>query len=265
MEYPNAIIKKGSKNSEAVKSIKKRLNELGASLKYNNPNFLDSTEREVFEFQKKNGLLSDGIVGKQTWNKLFEMADLYKDGKPSYQYLWDNLKIKTSREAAINDLVKRVNTFKPRYVGLLQIIRTPYPAASIPWQVIAVIHYMECSLSFKHHLHNGDPLTKRTVQVPKGRPAKGTPPFTWEQSAFDALCNVDGLHKVTDWSIPSLLYRLEAYNGLGYQKYHKDVLSPYLWAASEWYSKGKYAADGKWNANLVSQQVGAAVLLKQIM
>jgi len=39
--------------------------------------------------------------------------------------------------------------------------------------------------SFKLHLHNGDPLTARTVNVPKGRPKTGQPPFAWGISAKD--------------------------------------------------------------------------------
>src|SRR4051812_33071262 len=57
----------------------------------------------------------------------------------------------------------------------------------VPWHVIALIHCMEGGQRFDRHLHNGDPLSARTVQVPAGRPKTGTPPFTWEESAQDAL------------------------------------------------------------------------------
>ena len=42
------------------------------------------------------------------------------------------------------------------------------------------------------------------------------------------------------------------------------MLSPYLWSFSEHYQRGKYATDGRFDANLVSKQCGAAVLLKQL-
>ncbi len=77
---------------------------------------------------------------------------------------------------------------------------------------IAVIHNMEASQNFNKHLHNGDPLTARTVQVPAGRPKKGTPPFSWEDSAADALA-IRGLGAKTDWSLAGMLYQLEGYNG----------------------------------------------------
>jgi lysozyme family protein len=66
--------------------------------------------------------------------------------------------------------------------------------------------------NFNRHLHNGDPLTSRTVHVPAGRPKSGTPPFTWEQSAVDALA-YDGLTQVTDWSIEHVAYVFENFNG----------------------------------------------------
>jgi lysozyme family protein len=37
--------------------------------------------------------------------------------------------------------------------------------------------------------------------VPAGRPAAGSPPFTWEQSAADAL-ELAGIASVKDWSVP---------------------------------------------------------------
>ena len=99
-----------------------------------------------------------------------------------------------------------------------------------PWYVVGVIHALESSLNFGRHLHNGDPLTARTVQVPAGRPKTGQPPFTWEASASDAL-RYQGFDKWKDWSIPGTLFKLEGYNGFGYRDHHADVPSPYLGAS----------------------------------
>lgn len=133
----------------------------------------------------------------------------------------------------------------------------------IPWFFIAVIHNMEASQNFKAHLHNGDPLTARTVQVPAGRPKKGTPPFSWEDSAEDALA-MRGLGAKTDWSLAGMLYQLEGYNGWGYRLHHPHVLTPYLWSFSNHYTSGKYVADGTWSDTAVSKQCGAAVLLRRM-
>jgi lysozyme family protein len=131
----------------------------------------------------------------------------------------------------------------------------------VPWHVIAVIHNMECGGRFDCHLHNGDPLRRRTVNVPAGRPATGKAPFTWEESAIDAL-TYDGLSRWGDWSVAGTLYRLESYNGMGYRK--RGVASPYLWSGSQHYTSGKFVADGKYDAKAVSTQVGAAVVLRDM-
>lgn len=133
----------------------------------------------------------------------------------------------------------------------------------IPWFFIACVHYLECSFSFNKHLHNGDPLTGYTVQVPSGRPKVGhPPPFTFEESAVDALRYMN-FDKVRNWILPFVLRKLEAYNGFGYFKY-KKINSPYLWSFSGHYTKGKYVKDGKFDAEAVSQQMGAAVILKRM-
>jgi len=132
----------------------------------------------------------------------------------------------------------------------------------VPWWWIGVVHSMEAGLNFATHLHNGDPLTARTVHRPAGRPASGIPPFRWEDSAADAL-RLKELHRERDWSIPKALYNFERYNGFGYVA--RGVNSPYLWSFSNLYRHGKYVRDGVWDANAVSQQCGAAVLLKTLI
>jgi hypothetical protein len=122
---------------------------------------------------------------------------------------------------------------------------------------------LESSLNFTRHLHNGDPLANRTVRVPGGRPRTGTPPFTWEESAIDAI-SMKKLGARTDWSLAGTLFQLEAYNGWGYRRFHPHVLSPYLWSFSNHYISGKYVADGRWSESAVSQQCGAAVLLRRM-
>src|SRR3954471_11428149 len=73
----------------------------------------------------------------------------------------------------------------------------------IPWYVVGIIHCMEGGLDFKTHLHNGDPLTAKTVQEPAGRPVAGNPPYDWKVSATDALM-YDGFDKKTDWSVAGI-------------------------------------------------------------
>ena len=132
----------------------------------------------------------------------------------------------------------------------------------VPWAMIGVIHGMECGFNFTCHLHNGDPLTNRTKHVPAGQPQMGTPPFSWENSAVDALTQ-EGFNTVTDWSIPHMLYLLEKFNGFGYRKMGKPT--PYLWSFSNLYEKGKYVADGRFDPQTISKQCGAAIMVKALI
>lgn len=173
-----------------------------------------------------------------------------------YQQLFASCTITPYRLAAVKYLVRRITQQRRRYLLVER-------ASTVPWQVISVIHALEANLRLNRHLHNGDPLHSRTVHVPANRPL-GEPPFTWEASAIDAL-HYTGLANWQDWSIAGTLFKLEAYNGWGYRRYHQHVLSPYLWSFSNHYTQGKYASDGKFDPNLVSKQCGAALLLKELL
>ena len=129
-----------------------------------------------------------------------------------------------------------------------------------PWFVVGILHALEASLDFGRHLHNGDPLSARTVQVPKGRPLNGNPPFAWEDSAADALA-LAGLDAWDDWSVAGVAYVLERYNGFGYRRRTPPVPSPYLWSFTTAYASGKYVADHTWSATAVSKQCGGMALL----
>ena len=90
----------------------------------------------------------------------------------------------------------------------------------------------------------------------------GSPPFSWEASATDAL-TYKKFNVWTDWSVAGILYKLELYNGWGYRK--KGVATPYLWSFSNHYTKGKYVEDGVFDPEAVSKQAGAAVILKRML
>ena len=132
---------------------------------------------------------------------------------------------------------------------------------NIPWWWIAGVHLLESSFNFTTHLHNGDPLNQRTSRVPAGRPKSGSPPFSWQGSARDALDH-HKLANLTDWSLPRALWRWERYNGFGYRG--RGVPTPYLWSFTTIYESGKFVADGKFVDAAVSKQCGAAALLKAL-
>ena len=129
--------------------------------------------------------------------------------------------------------------------------------SGVPWQVIAAIHFRESDQNFTKHLHNGDPLTARTVHVPRDRPALGSPPFTWAESACDAL---KGFWHPPGWGIASCLEFIERYNGCGYQKH--GINTPYLWDYTSHYTSGLFTADGSFDPEAKESRPGAVAILK---
>jgi lysozyme family protein len=171
---------------------------------------------------------------------------------------WDAARIAPRRAMEAGRIVDRIMAHEVRYRGVDERTR-------VPWYVIAALHNMESGGSFRHHLHEGSPLTGRTRWVPKGRPLAGAPPFTWEFSAIDALLYDRMSHSPphVDWSrLDKTLYQTERYNGLGYLLYRQPVPSPYLWAGTSIERPGRYIADGKWSPTARSNQIGTAAVWK---
>jgi lysozyme family protein len=172
----------------------------------------------------------------------------------NYEYLFSSAQVE--QLAQIDAAVDRILANKSRYQTVANRLGN-----GMPYWVVGVIHSLEASNNFNKHLHNGDPLTSRTVNVPVGRPATGTPPFRWEDSALDALkSSIFASNRV--WDIDTILYKLESYNGGGYRK--RGVLSPYIWAFTNHYTKGKFVKDGVFDPNAVSKQPGAAAIIKRL-
>lgn len=177
--------------------------------------------------------------------------------RPHHATLWETSKIKTSWKGRVDMTHKRILASKSRYVKAEK-------ATGVPWQVIASLHNMESTGSFRKHLHEGSSLSRRTRWVPKGRPKVGKPPFSWDESAYDALYRLKRMDRYNWKDTGETLYQMEKYNGLGYLKYHKNVNSPYLWSGTNHYTKGKYVSDGKWSNSAVSSQVGCVPILKRL-
>lgn len=172
-----------------------------------------------------------------------------------YEDRFRSCTLNAGRQEETERIITRMMKNRSRYESVAE-------KTSVPWYVIALLHDMECDGNFDCHLHNGDPLTRRTVNVPKGRPATGSPPFTWEESAVDAL-HVDAFDVWKDWSVAGTLFKIEAYNGWGYRG--KGVATPYLWGGSQIYTAGKYVRDGVFDPDAVSAQIGAAVVLRRMV
>lgn len=162
---------------------------------------------------------------------------------------WANAKLTVS----YGNIVKQLIAAKPRYQAV-------EAKTGVPWAVIAVIHERESSQNWGRSLAQGDPWDRVSTHVPAGRG-----PFkSWEEAAIDALENCHPfLARKKQWDIGSTLVNLELYNGAGYANMGKP--SPYLWAGTDQYVRGKYVADGRFDPNHVDRQPGCANLLKGMM
>lgn len=179
----------------------------------------------------------------------------YSRLKSEYNKLWVTIAITST--TGVDSVIQRMLSHKSRYDSVVA-------GTTIPWYVIGIIHFLEGGMNFGGHLHNGDPLTARTRNVPAGRPLTGNAPFTWEVSARDAIAYTE-LNKWSDWSIAGILYRLERYNGFGYRRDGRSIFTPYLWSKTNHYTRGKFVSDGTYSATAVSAQIGAAVLIKTLV
>ncbi len=191
-------------------------------------------------------------------NALKAAVEILRSGSSKYVELFKSAAITPARKDDVswyvNKLIDPENRRRYEAVG---------QATGTPWFVISILHGMETSFNFRSHLHNGDPLSRHTRRIPEGRPLGGTPPFTWEESAIDAikLYKFDGLK---DWSLAKTLFRFEAYNGFRSRLFH-NTNSPYLWSCSNHYVRGKYVSGGKWSDTAVSKQCGAATMLRVLV
>ncbi len=167
--------------------------------------------------------------------------------------------IRPERAGEVRATVDRI--FRPR---AMERYRAVAAATGVPAHVVGILHALEAGLDFTRHLHNGDPLTGRTVRVPAGRPAEGSPPFEWAESAADAL-RFKRLDRWDDWSVPGIAYVLERYNGFGYRNREPRIASPYLWSGTTLYTSGKYVADHVFDPTATSRQCGGLALLREML
>lgn len=133
---------------------------------------------------------------------------------------------------------------------------------AVPWFMVAVIHSLEGDLNFETHLHNGDSLKRRTVNDPAGRPPGHPPPFTFEESAKDALA-FDRMNVNLEPSFAGICFKLEGFNGFGSR--FRGIHTPYLWSFSNHYIAGKFVSDGHFDPTAVSKQCGGAVILRRLL
>lgn len=146
-----------------------------------------------------------------------------------------------------------------RLLKLEDVYRQGEAATSVHWFMIGALDSMECDNHPLGVLHNGELIvgtSKKTKLVPAGR----GPFATKLDSIVDAL-KYDGLFGKR-MSIGECLKWAEKYNGLGYKS--RGIMSPYVWASTDRYTKGRYVSDGVFDPNAVSKRAGVAAIFKEL-
>lgn len=163
---------------------------------------------------------------------------------------WAKAQISPSRVSEAKQMANTIMKHRDQYDAVAA-------QTNVPFYVTGVLHMREASFNFNTYLGNGDPLSRKSVHVPKGRG-----PFkNWFDGAIDAfhLDHFDKLPAGGHWDIVTALIKCEFYNGGGYNS--KGVRSPYVWAGTNMQQRGKYVADGHYDPNAWDSQPGCAEVL----
>lgn len=177
------------------------------------------------------------------------MQNPFQPLEPEYHRRWNAMQLtrRVGAEVVARDIL-----------GHLVRYQRVFDLTGVPVIVLAAIHHRESSGDFSGWLGNGDPWNRVSTHVPAGY----GPFVSWEAGAVQALI-IDGLDKVKNWSIEQALYREEAYNGFGPRNH--GIATGYVWAGTDQYTRGKYVADGKWDAGYKDIQLGTACIMRTLL
>lgn len=176
------------------------------------------------------------------------MAPTFAAMAAGYRNMWRSMKV--TRVTACEAAARRILAGRARYLAVER-------QTGVPWFFIGLVHMRESSCNFAGVLHNGEHIIgkgTKTRLVPAGR----GPFATWEEAAVDAL-RLKGLHLIKEWPVERIGYESERFNGFGYVR--RGINSPYVWAGSNHYSRGKYVRDGVYDPSHVDTQLGTMPML----
>lgn len=188
------------------------------------------------------------------------MAPTPAQTEAGYRHLWTTAVVKPEKRESASRQAERIVAHRTEYEAISA------DTNGVPWFMIGALHVRESDQDFHQHLHCGDSLHARTFHEPRNRPKaepkSGHMPYTFQESAMDALTmQPHALQNVKPWSVERLLYECEKYNGWGYLKRGN---SPYVWSWTNQYDHGKYVADGKFSDGAVDKQPGVAAIFKAL-
>ncbi len=153
-----------------------------------------------------------------------------------------------------------LDAFKQHWIAHKARYEAVAARVDLPAALIAALHWRESTGDFNTYLHQGDPLGKAAVHEPKDIPIF----HEWEQAAAHALKMKSWLQTRLDLhsdstDLAAIATYAEHYNGLGYHQLGKP--SPYVYAGSDQYDRGKYVADGSYDPNHRDSQPGVVPML----
>lgn len=133
-------------------------------------------------------------------------------------------------------------------------------ATGVPKVVAAASFEREAASNFHLSPAQGDPWDKVSTHVPKG-----IGPFPNWAAAAIAAYKIDGLDRVgiQNWTWERACYQEELFNGMGYRAH--GVHTPYLWAGTSIYVRGKYVADGRFDPSVADKQLGVIPVMKRMI
>lgn len=187
----------------------------------------------------------------------------YRDKWPEYARQCDTMTIRGERESEFRRMAQYAIENKTIY----QEVETA-TESHFPWYAIAIIHKRESDAQDSHgnplftsYLGNGQPLSRVTTIVPKGR-GPFTGPKAFVNGCLDAL-HLDRVDKVVPpWPLEKVLFEQEILNGTGYDS--RGLPSPYIWGGTSIQKPGKYVADHNFDAGVWDKQLGCAGMIWMI-
>ncbi len=291
LKEKKTIMKPGQKGPEVV-ILQQQLKQLGLHVEPTGE--LDkSTEGYIMAIQTGGGLGADGIVGPKTLDQLQKLDqaptkpapgkqqdDAKGDGADNVDHMPDDPKLAAvylfnrqrgknatetlnpQQQKDMEQFIKNWDSNKARYEEVAS-------KSGVPAKLVASLHWRESTGDFGTYLHQGDPLGKKAVHEPNFD--QGVPIFKeWEPAAEHALGMKErtrNAYKIDENTTDeaALASYAERYNGLGYHNYHA-MASPYVFAGTDQYSKGKYRSDGAggWDPNYKDTQLGVLSMMRGI-
>lgn len=135
-------------------------------------------------------------------------------------------------------------------------------ATGVPVAWAAASFEREASSRFNLNPAQGWPLDSESKWIPHNGPFTG--PNAWTNAQVAAY-EIDGLDKVgaANWVWARACYEGEVFNGMGYRA--RGVHTPYLWAGTSLYVRGKFTGDGVYSATTEDEQLGIVPVMWEMV